>query len=201
MTATLPDAATLPMNLVATHQCVVCLDLPERPFDKADVDPAQDYRPRKPAAITSGKTKRSFRCLRHTRAKKKELSARTRAYDKTRRFGLSPQMQLALWMLQGAACPCGRKRSLDGVPPGVAIDHDRTLAREHDHPDEVGCLDCVSGFLCMSCNRDVVGRLERSFRGDRERIALALAALADQLINPPMRRLLAERPDLKELSA
>lgn len=202
MTATtLPRAAAKAAALlVQTHQCVDCRALPERPFDPADVDPEQDYRPRKPAAVASGKTARSFRCQRHTRARKREASARTRAYDKTRRFGLSAALQQALWEFQGCSCPCGRKRAPQ-VPPGVALDHDRVLARQHDHPDDDGCPACVSGFLCMSCNREVVGRLERTYRGDRFAIVWALRSLADQLADPPLRRLLASRPELLEGAA
>jgi hypothetical protein len=179
------------------HDCVVCRDLPLRPFDPADVDPEVEYRPAKALAIKSGKTKRSFRCHRHTHAKRKadSLTARTRA--KAKSFGVPRAVQVALWEFQGRQCPCGRKRS-QTIPEGINLHHDRVKARTHDHPDDQGCLDCVVVFLCVSCNRDVIGRLERTYAADYQRIALALTTLAAVIIDRPLAQLLAERPDLLE---
>ena len=54
-TAVPQAAAKAAALLVATHRCVVCRELPERPFTKADVERGVDYRPRKPAAIVSSR--------------------------------------------------------------------------------------------------------------------------------------------------
>lgn len=208
MTTTLAPATTVPRAaarearlLVDTHRCVVCRTLPERPFIKADVDPGQDYRPRKPAEIVSGKTPRSFRCKRHERARKVATSANQRAADKTYKFGLSRALQQALWEFQGCACACGRKRAPQ-VPAGVTLDHDHgaeCIARG-DHPENRGCLGCCTGFLCRHCNRDIIGRLEAGKR-TRADVAASLAGLHAHVTDPPLARLLAERPDLLESAA
>lgn len=207
MTATtVPQAATRAARLlVQTHRCVDCKSLDERPFNKADEVAGQDYRPRKPAGIVSGNTDRSFRCLRHTRAREKARKARNRAAHKARRFGLSAKLQLILWAFQGYACPCGRKKS-PVVPPGVTLDHDHRApcVVRGDHPEDEGCPECVTGFVCAHCNTDIIGRLEGAFRKERDpraAVAASFAGLHAHITDPPMRRLVAARPELLEEAA
>lgn len=69
---------------------------------------------------------------------------------------------------QGGVCPCGNRIK--------HIDHDRKLAKEHDHPREKSCKDCWRGLLCYVCNTDILGRNYTSKR---------LRALADYLDHPP----------------
>ena len=191
-------AAKAASALVQTHQCVTCRALPERPFDPADVEDGVEYRPRKPRPVVSGGP-RSKVCKTHERAKERARKLTLRTGAKARTFGVPRAIQVALWEYQGSSCPCGRKRSTT-IPAGVTLHHDRGLAREHPHPDEEGCLDCVACFLCPSCNRDVIGRLERTYR-DYALVVAALRSLADYIADPPLRRLRTERPDLFEESA
>lgn len=201
-----PEAAARAARLLTdTHRCVVCKDLPERPFDKADQDPAQDYRPRKPAAIVSGKTARSFRCAKHTRAKRKDDLFVQRITMRAKRRGLSRELQVLLWEYQGRQCPCGRKRS-EEIPPGVALDHVHTApcVLRGAHDKKTGCLECVTGFVCAHCNTDIIGRLEGAFQKEadpRAGVARGLAGLHAHVTDPPLPRMLAERPDLLEESA
>lgn len=180
----------------AAHVCVDCLALPEVPRGvilSAGVNRVGlGYRPPKPRPTEGGP--RSQRCLEHRRAHKRAARARTRAAHKATTFGLPPALQAALWAYQGGACPCGAKRA-DELPPGVATDHDHTLAALHDHPDDRGCPACVLGFLCAACNTDVVGRFSGR-RGGRADVARILRNLADFLDSPPLARLLAEHPEL-----
>lgn len=209
MTPALAPATTVPQAaarearlLVETHRCIVCRGLPERPFTKADVVAGVDYRPRKPAAIVSGRTARSFRCKRHERARKRAASFTQRTADKATRYGVPRAIQVALWEFQGCACPCGRKAAAE-IPPGVTLDHwhDAPCILRGDHPENRGCVDCVTGFVCAHDNRETIGRLEQFYRGDRRHIVTALRALADHIADPPLRRLRRERPDLFEESA
>jgi hypothetical protein len=179
------------------HNCVVCRELPIKPFDPADVDPGQEYRPAKPLAIVSGKTSRSFRCFRHARAKKKADSAKARAYSKNKLYGVPAGIQQELWVFQGCSCPCGRKRSKE-VPAGVTLDHSHTASciKRGDHPENLGCMECVTGFVCAHCNREIIGRLECAFRKEsdpRAAVAAALAGIRAHVVDPPMRRYLRQR--------
>lgn len=185
--------------LTRTHDCVRCRALPERPFDPADVEPEVEYRPKTPRPTVSGGP-RSRMCKTHERAKRKAQRLTLRTGVKARKFGVPRAMQAALWVFQGSSCPCGRKRSVE-IPAGVTLHHDRSAAMLHDHPDDEGCRWCVVAFLCQSCNRDVIGRLERTYR-NYEQVVVALRALADTIEHPPLARLLRERPELlKEIAA
>jgi hypothetical protein len=182
------------------HDCVDCRNLPIRPFAKADEEPGVDYRPRKPLAITSGKTKRSFRCYRHTQAKRKADLFDQRIAMRAKRRGLSRELQILLWEYQGCQCPCGRKRSKE-IPPGVALDHVHgapcIVAGEHDK--KTGCRKCVTGFMCAHCNTEIIGRLEganQKLPDPRIAVREALRNLADHVEDPPWLRLIADRPEL-----
>lgn len=198
--ATVPDMTTAAparrARAAAVHVCIDCLALPEKPpsYPRAfvKVGDGPEYRPTTPRPTTGGP--RSQRCATHARAHKRAQRARARATHKSATFGLTPEVQAALWAFQGGACPCGAKRAPE-LPPGVATDHDHDLAALHDHPDDRGCPDCVLGFLCAACNTDVVGRFSGR-RGGRADVARILRDLADFLDDPPLARLLAQRPDL-----
>jgi hypothetical protein len=62
-------------------------------------------------------------------------------------------------------------------------------------------MSCTTGYLCAHCNRDIIGRLEKACRNDRQRVAFGLLALGEFVTFPPLARLRAERPDLFEESA
>jgi hypothetical protein len=202
MTATITPAADRAARLlVQAHGCVDCRALPVRPFDPADVEDGVQYRPKTPRPIAGGGP-RSPRCTTHKRAKKRADSLRQRTADKATRYGVPRAVQVALWAFQGHQCPCGRKRSVE-IPAGVTLDHVHTAPciLRGDHPENRGCLECVTQFVCSHCNREIIGRLEGAFRGDRDRVALALFNLATAVASPALARLLAERPDLRTESA
>lgn len=190
MSTTAPARRT---RAAAAHVCVDCLALP----GLHDQPPGYvgPVRPVTPRPTTGGP--RSQRCATHKRAHERATKARARVARKVGKFRLPAELLLALWVAQGCACPCGNKRSPGEIPAGVTLDHnhDLAVAEQHDHPADEGCAGCVTGYLCPGCNRDVVGRLTRHRRG-RDGVAAALRAIADHLDDPPLRRLLAQRPDL-----
>lgn len=192
MTTAAPVRRTRP---AAVHVCVDCRALPELPDDvpaPSGSYVAAGYRPPKPRPTTGGP--RSQRCDEHRRAKRRADSARRAAGRKGAVYGLDAVLQLALWQAQGCACPCGAYAAPE-PPPGIHMDHDHDLAAQHPHPDDQGCPRCVTGYLCPSCNRDVVGRLTGQ-RRSRTAVPGALRAVAAHLDDPPLARLLAEHPEL-----
>lgn len=77
-------------------------------------------------------------------------------------------------------------------------DHIHELARLHDHPDEVACLACLAGYLCRTCNRDLIGHVaQRGARGGvvrtREETAEIFERIAHYLRHPPAARVHARR--------
>jgi hypothetical protein len=194
-------AARAAKLLVETHDCVDCRALPPRPFDPADVEEDVEYRPKKPLATVSGGP-RSRRCHRHTHAAKRSTKVKAAAARSRKRSGVDEATRQAVKALQGDRCPCGaRLLPLSGKRLEPDADHDHELAAEHDHPEDVACPECFRGFLCRHCNREVIGFLSHSGTRPTSAVIVALRSLADYLEYPPMRRLLAVRPDLLEESA
>ncbi len=74
-----------------------------------------------------------------------ERRERRRDYDLRRRYGITAEQYDAMLAAQGGRCAlCGRK-------PGRA-----RLALDHDHRN-----GAVRSLLCSTCNREVVGNLDR----------------------------------------
>lgn len=182
---------TSPAPAAAAHPCIGCAALPPLPPGAPKPDGSYTragYRPPKPRPTTGGP--RSQRCTEHRLAHRRATKATSAAGRKAARYGLTRDLQVALWVAQGRRCPCGARATDGDEPPsGVHTDHNHDLAAAHDHPDDRGCLDCVTGYLCPSCNRDIVGRLTGQ-RG-RGNVAAALEQLAAFLRDPPLARLLA----------
>lgn len=194
-------------------ECIDCRALPAKVDVEADlaanpdavrvrlIRSGIDYRPKTPRAIVDGCGPRTPRCDHHKRAQKRAQRVTARATHKERRFGLTAELQLILWTLQGAQCPCGAKKA-PTVPPGVALDHDHQYAAQHcDHPVADGCLDCLLGYLCLTCNRDIIGRFTGHGRrkGGRNYVLAALKGLVAFMEHPPIELLRAhiaatERP-------
>jgi len=140
-------------------ECVDCYVAAQRPVVARPTDGA----PRVP------------RCATHKRAHLKLKRAKAHATRVKRVYGISPEFQAMIWEFQGERCPCGRRPTR--FPD---TDHDHVLARDHDHPDNQGCEECVRGMCCRACNTYVLGRYS----------AAQLRALADYLDNPPAQQLL-----------
>jgi hypothetical protein len=171
---------------LAVHDCIDCRNLPLRPFDEADVDPQVEYRPKAPRIIDPRSTPRRRRCTTHYRSANKAKRVGAAAKRSRRRSGLDEDERRALWLYQGERCPCGRGIKTRLMPDA---DHDHELAKLHDHPENVACRDCMRGFLCRHCNRDIIGWLVKAL-GSPEAAAAGLHALGDYLLDPPMRRYL-----------
>lgn len=154
-------------------ECVDCAALPELPGDPLHAAEDVEYRPVRPRPAPHGGP-RSRRCTTHHRAWKAGRKAARAAYRRLTVYGLDADTFEALWELQGRACPCGRQPTRE-----PDTDHDHALARQHDHPVENACPDCLRGMTCRACNRDVLGR----YNPDQ------LRALADYLEDPPMAQL------------
>lgn len=173
----------------AVHACIGCAALPERPTDPVLVEPGVEYRPAKPRPIAADCGPRSARCASHKRAHKHAQRARAGAARSRKRSGLDEDTRQALLALQGGRCAgCGRGPARSRT--NLDADHDHAAAAGHDHPEEVACEDCMRGFLCRACNRDVLGAL--SMRRTPAEVAAVLRNLADYLEHPPMARLRAQ---------
>lgn len=87
----------------------------------------------------------NVRCWNAVRDAQREYKKRhkvVRVPDLRRLHGMTPEQRQALIDSQSGCCAiCGR----GGVPLG--IDHDHTCC-----PGSYGCLNCVRGALCSSCN-------------------------------------------------
>lgn len=179
-------------------ECIDCAKLP--PYE--DGARMGTFRPATLRKIADGCGPRSPRCVTHKRARKNAASLTSRTGAKAKTYGVPRPIQAALWEFQGRSCPCGRKRS-KVIPAGVTLDHSHTAPCivRGDHSEKTGCLECVTGFVCSHCNREVIGRLECAFRKEddpRAGVARGLAGLHAHVTDPPLPRLLAERPDLLE---
>lgn len=170
------------------HVCVECRK-----------DPPSTVRPIDPRS-TSGPYggPRSLRCASHFRAHRDARKQSASDARSRKRTGLSEEVRQEVLAEQGGRCPCGA--GLGGSRLNLSGDHSHELAARHAHPDEVACEECLYGFLCHHCNREIVGFLMRSGRKgnvsrSRGQVAAALAALADYLWDPPMRRVLRRRED------
>lgn len=146
-------------------ECVDCYGATPRPAVARPTDEA----PRKP------------RCATHKRAERKRAKAAAHATYVFKTYGISRKFQRMLWEFQGEACPCGRqpRRFPD-------TDHDHRLAREHDHPEDQACEECMRGLCCRACNTYVLGRYS----------AEQLRALARYIEDPPAQRLLVSLDDV-----
>lgn len=125
---------------MAEHLCVEC-----------KLDPPKTVR-----KIVSGNTARSWRCTTHTRAFKARQKQQRRFATVARQYGLTPEQYVALLEYQNYLCAGCRKAN--GKTKALAVDHDHYLARQHDHPEDKACVDCVRGLLCSQCNHIVIGR-------------------------------------------
>jgi hypothetical protein len=146
---------------VKTHRCIDCI-----------ADPPATVRP-----IVDGGGPRSQRCATHARAalkRRRVLAARTRARA---RSGLTDEELDELHAFQDGRCPCGRP-----FRKQPCRDHCHYKAREHDHPEDRGCRDCMRGLLCGLCNQFI-----------DKYSAAGLRALADYRDNPPWQRLLRSK--------
>jgi hypothetical protein len=160
---------------VSKPECVDCRAAENRPAVPRPIDPRSG--PRKP------------RCATHYRAAHKERKQRESDARSRRRSGLDEDTRQEILDEQGRACPCG---STGNRRLNLAADHDHDISEDHDHAEEVACLECMRGFLCDACNRLVIGQLRGRYKSDA-RVVKALRGLADYMEHPPAARVRARR--------
>lgn len=114
------------------------------------------------------------RCYTHHKARRRAVRLHAAQKRVERVYGLTPEQYDALYEAQGRKC-AGCKRAT-GESKRLAVDHDHKLARQHDHPDDQGCVLCTRGLLCGPCN-DVAAH----YRDD----PVLLIGFANYLIQPP----------------
>lgn len=149
-----------------------------KPHRCTDCRKADARTPPRPIVWTSP-SGRIERCRTHRRAQ--ILLDKWKAYTAyvARKFRISREDQEALWRYQGERCgACGKKPTR--FPDS---EHDRRLARQHDHLVEEGCPECFRGLCCRGCNREVLDRYTPA----------QLRAIADYLEDPPYQRMRRER--------
>lgn len=119
-------------------------------------------------------------CASCRRARRKEVSAAAHGRRLVSSWRITPELYAALYAAQGGRCyVCVRST---GATRRLAVEHNHALAALHDHPDDEGCPDCITGLACGPCNKDVLGRLGRDPATYRR--------IADALENPPARKVL-----------
>lgn len=175
----------------AEHTCTKCSALPEAPAGwrpaKGTTYVAAGYRPRAPRPAPHGGV-RSLRCDEHEREHKAATRKRAAETRRLRVYGIDADQQADLRDYQHGRCPCGR--SIDKPQ----TDHSHEGAARHDHPLDRGCPDCLRGYLCWQCNREIVGRFEELF-GEAGAVD-ALLRLVAFLLDPPYQRLRRGEPPL-----
>lgn len=118
------------------------------------------------------------RCYSHHHLRKHAVRERAHGQRVERVYGITPEQYVELYAIQGGKCALCKRAT--GKAKRLAVDHDHALARQHDHPDDRACRDCVRGLVCGPCN-DVLAHF-------RDEAALLIGA-ANYLINPPARTL------------
>lgn len=178
-------------------ECLDCAALPtlaeafQNAQDGDTLTAGVDYRPRALRPIHPDSGPRSPRCATHRRAWLK--AAKQRASDKRSRdrSGLDETTRQEVLAEQGGVCAgCGRSPGPKRM--NLAADHDHDRAAEHDHPEDVACEDCMRGFLCSSCNRDILGML-RGRMGSDTAARMVLINLHNYLGDPPAQRVQRRR--------
>lgn len=194
------------------EECVDCAKRPPKPtraqlaeLVERDTDPdpyVGPYRPAKLRPIDPRSRKgqyggpRSLRCasdyVAHRNARKQaESDSRSR-----KRSGTDEDTRQEVLDEQGRVCAGCKRPGVGGSGKGkrrnLAADHDHDLAAEHDHCDDVACLDCLRGYLCTTCNRRILGTLRGLLRSDAAVMA-CLTNLAAYLADPPAARVRRRR--------
>lgn len=96
------------------------------------------------------------RCASHHKAVNQNRSTtRWEAYI-LEQYGITGKQYWEIYELQGRCCYICRRAK--GQRKRLAVDHDHNLPG-CIHPPEKGCVRCVRGLLCATCNRRVVGHL------------------------------------------
>jgi hypothetical protein len=103
---------------------------------------------------------RCFTCL---KAKKRQNSAASHASHIGRHYGITAEQYAELWRFQGGKCAICMRAS--GKTKRLAVDHDHNCTEGHD--PRFGCLKCVRGLLCGTCNKFIGWNHDDPTVGDR----------------------------------
>jgi hypothetical protein len=172
-------------------ECCDCAKRPPLPDGVAILD-KREFRPRAlrkidPRSLKTHKTQP--RCQQDWLAWRNGQRAKIVAARSRKRSGLTEEKRQELLAFQGGGCAgCGRPGGSRGRK-ALSADHDHDLARDHDHPENVACEDCMRGFLCSQDNRDIIGLLMARPGATTEWAISTLENLAAYLRDPPMRQL------------
>ena len=172
-------------------ECLRCATLPTLAMliERGEAVTGAQCRPSVLRPISKRSTPRRPYCETHQREVERER--RQAASDKRSRWrsGLDEQERLAALARQGGRCPCGAGPTERRM--NLCADHDHELAAEHAHPEDVACPECLRGFLCTACNRDIIGTLTGRKGIGPARVGEVLQALADYIADPPARKALS----------
>lgn len=128
---------------------------------------------KKPKGVKRAHDQRCFSCQRIYRQK---TSAASHASHILRHYGITAEQYAELYRFQAGKCAiCCRAT---GRTKRLAVDHDHSCKEGHD--PKVGCLKCVRGLLCSTCNKFIGWNHDDPRVGDR---------LARYLREPPFREL------------
>lgn len=91
------------------------------------------------------------RCATHHRIRAATVKAAAHARRLSQVYSITAEFYEALLALQGGTCAVCQRAT--GAKRRLAVDHDHNQARLDGHDPEKGCMSCVRGLLCKSCNR------------------------------------------------
>lgn len=66
-------------------------------------------------------------------------------------YGITAALYDEIYARQGGCCYICRRAT--GARKRLSVDHDHAQAALDGHPLDQGCLNCVRGLLCSSCNK------------------------------------------------
>lgn len=167
-----PRRPLCPSHWLGT-ECLRCAELPlaltrayleSLAMGDADTDPYfGPRRPWPPRKIHPKATPGKPLCGEHWREDRSAKRQANRVRTSRTVYGLDPEDRADLLVLQDGKCPiCGRGLDEDnrGRLRATAHDHDHDLAREHDHPEDKGCPECMRGLTCGWCNTELLIRID-----------------------------------------
>jgi hypothetical protein len=187
-----PNKPLCPSHWLGT-ECLACAALP------LESELGGPRRPRPPRKIHPRATSGKPLCGEHWREDRDTRRQADSDKRSRQRAGVDEPTRQGVLAEQGHRCPCGA--GLGGRRLNFNADHEHDLARQHDHSEDVACIECLAGFLCHHCNREIIGYLMRAGRTgnvsrSRGEVAGALEAIAAYLRYPPAARVRARRARL-----
>lgn len=96
------------------------------------------------------------RCATHHRLRKAIVRQAAHSRRLAQVYSISREFYDAILAFQGGTCAICQRAT--GARKRLAVDHDHAQAKLDGHDPDKGCMTCVRGLLCGSCNK-IIGHL------------------------------------------